>query len=63
MEIEGKKYSNEEIVDIIELEGLDYTVQSYIDAEKIEDEDMKNYFKQAKYWLDKIDESLKNYEW
>lgn len=54
-------YSNEDIAEIIESEGLGYAVESYIDPFGIEDVQLQMYWQTAKANLEAIREHLKGY--
>ena len=51
-------YSNDELRDIVENEGLGYAVQDYVNPEFIEDQDLREKWEQAKNLLDEIEEAL-----
>lgn len=51
-------YSNEDLIDIIDNEGLDYTILYYLNVNDIEDPTLRKLFKQAKDALEQIQEIL-----
>lgn len=56
-----EKYTNKQIAEIVETEGLEYTITSYLSIEKIEDEEMKKMFQEAAEILKKIEDKLEDY--
>jgi hypothetical protein len=54
-----RKYSKEEVRDIVENEGLGYAIQWYMSAAYVEDEDVAFHWAEAKKHLDAIDKLLK----
>ena len=42
-----KKYNNKEVATIIELEGLDYAIQSYLSPSDIKDKKLAAFWQQA----------------
>lgn len=57
-----KKYNLAQVKSIIEQEGLDYAIQSYMGHERIEDARLAALWKQAKEVLDGIEEMLEYVE-
>lgn len=55
---DGKLYTNEEIADVVESEGLGYAVQYYLNPELIEDDELKQKWQDAKDALDALTEYL-----
>lgn len=57
----SKKWSNEDIAWKVEDEGLEYMIMSYLNADSIEDEELKKLWATAGETLDKIKEILDSY--
>lgn len=57
-----EKYTNEEILGIVENEGLEYTVTSYLSPESVEDKKMKELITNAKEALENLEEYLREVE-
>lgn len=57
-----KKYSLEELAQVVESEGLGYAIQHYLDAERIEDPEMAALWKQCAELMDQIDKKLEPYK-
>jgi hypothetical protein len=55
------KKTIEEVAHIVEREGLDYAIQSYMSYESIEDEELSNLWKEADILLNKIEFILEPY--
>lgn len=53
-----EKYSIEQVADAVEGEGLGYALQTYLSADKIEDEDLARLWRIAKEAPDGIDAIL-----
>lgn len=53
-----KKYTNLQVYDIVESEGLGYAVQFYMDDKSIADKELAGYWKQAKEAMDNIQSIL-----
>lgn len=52
-------YSNEDLANIIENEGLGYAIQYYLNPEKIEDVEVRLAWANAKVLLDWLEKKLK----
>jgi hypothetical protein len=50
----GKKYSDDDLKDIIEMEGLEYAVRHYLNSEKIADSDTRDLWRQAEEALNRL---------
>jgi hypothetical protein len=55
------KYSVQEVAEIVESEGLGYAITGYLDADKIEDETLRELWKQAADILGKIEKIIEPY--
>lgn len=51
-------YTIEEVVEIIDSDGLGHAVQHFIDADQIEDERLKILWQDARFSLDALDSFL-----
>lgn len=54
----GQKLSNNELCEYISYEGLGFCVQSYIDSERIDDENVALQWKKVKDEMDKLVDML-----
>ncbi len=52
------KVSNEQVVEIIETEGLGYAIGEYLNADNIEDETLATMWEEAQNLLHEIDNYL-----
>lgn len=57
-----RKHTNEEILGIVENEGLEYTVTSYLSPESVEDKKMKELIINARKALENLEEYLREVE-
>lgn len=57
-----RKHTNEEILEIVENEGLEYTVTSYLSPESVEDKKMKELIINARKALENLKEYLREVE-
>ena len=55
------KWTNEEIAMKVQSEGLDYMIQHYLSADKIEDEWLAEKWKQCKQLLNEIQDYLNQF--
>jgi len=51
-------YSNEELVQIFESEGIAYAIQNYLNLENIEDDEIRDLAGLVQYGLNKIEALL-----
>lgn len=54
--------TNEDILGIVENEGLDYAIQHYLSPSDIEDPTLKEIWTKAKIYLDKVSAFLEDVE-
>lgn len=54
-------WSVEDVNTAVNSEGLGYMILHYLPAEKIEDKELFNAWRQAQVWLEKIEEILEPY--
>ena len=58
---ESKKYSIEDIANVISNEGLGYAIQSYLGWKDIEDKQLAKLWKQAADAMDKIEDITREF--
>lgn len=52
------KYTNEEVLDVIENEGLEYAITGYLSLDSIENPKLTDLFKQIKRLYDEVELEL-----
>lgn len=57
-DIDRASYTNEDLAEIVEVQGLDYAIMHYVDFEDIVDPEMRDLFKEADEVLSKIQSLL-----
>lgn len=56
--METELYTNKELSEIVENDGLSVAIQSSVDADWIQDPELKDLFTRAKELLDEIEDKL-----
>lgn len=56
-----KKYTLQEVADIVDTEGLGYAITDYTGSDSIEDEELSKLWKEAEEVLGKINKILEPY--
>jgi hypothetical protein len=55
----SKKYTVEEVAEIVQSEGLGYAVQNFLSASRIEDPELADKWRRARQLLDEIEDYLR----
>jgi hypothetical protein len=55
-----KKLTTDQVAEIVDFEGLGYAIQSYLGADRIEDEKLAHMWKEAAELLDRIEAHLES---
>lgn len=58
-----EKHTNEALTEIVDIEGLEYAILSYVDPEKIADPVVKEIWLRAKEAMEELEEILLKEEW
>lgn len=56
-----KKYTLQDVADIVQSEGLGYAIHSYLSHDRIEDEELAKLWRDCSDLMDKIKAKLENY--
>ncbi|MEI2465168.1 hypothetical protein [Niallia taxi] len=57
----AKKYSIQDVADIVDSEGLGYAITGYLSSANIEDDNLRELWIKAAEVLDKIEKTLEPY--